>query len=149
MSKVNELRDGAPETATERDRLEAEVRDLHYLLVRYQEQIIDNAEVLESQAKELRDKERKLQDASARRKKDLEDLKTKHRTEIEKLRSQRQQATQELNAARAYIRQLERWHADVLESSTWRAMEPVRWAVRTARRQKKNDPFVPRTIGKD
>ncbi|MCB1332036.1 MAG: hypothetical protein KDK28_22285 [Maritimibacter sp.] len=149
MSNIKTIRDGATETAPSGDRLEAELRDLRYLLVRYQERIIENAEVLESQSKDLKEKERKLQDASARRKQELDALKAKHQAELAKLRDQRKRDMEELKKLRTYVRHLEGWYGDILESTTWRAMEPVRWAIRTARRQKKNDPFVPRTINKD
>lgn len=47
----------------------------------------------------------------------------------------------------AYARDLERRHKDMLESETWRAMEPVRSLMRRVRRRQPPKPFVPRLEG--
>jgi FkbM family methyltransferase len=47
----------------------------------------------------------------------------------------------------AYARDLERRHADLLESATWRAMEPARRIRRWAKGSKPPRPFKPRLLG--
>jgi len=47
----------------------------------------------------------------------------------------------------AYARELERRHKDMLESETWRAMEPARRLMRLLRRRPEPRPFVPQLEG--
>jgi FkbM family methyltransferase len=53
----------------------------------------------------------------------------------------------EFDELKAYCRELERRHKDMLKSETWRAMEPVRGLMRLVRRRQPPKPFVPRLEG--
>ena len=56
----------------------------------------------------------------------------------------------ELNAARAYARKLEKRLTRVLESKTWRIMQPARTVWRLVRGRKRQPPFTPQLgVGSD
>lgn len=58
--------------------------------------------------------------------------------------------TSEREACPAYVAELERAYLQILNSTTWRLMEPVRYAVRLVRGEKRPKPFRPRVyVGTD
>ena len=61
----------------------------------------------------------------------------------------RRRAEADLSGLRAYARSLEAKHLAMLESETWRAMEPVRRLLRLARGKKPPPPFAPRLLAGD
>ncbi len=63
---------------------------------------------------------------------------------LEQLQSDLAEAKAELIELQNYGRELEMKHASILESSTWRAMEPVRYLLRRMKRRPTRPPFIPR-----
>ena len=63
-------------------------------------------------------------------------------TDLERAQAELAWAQAEVNRLRRYGRALEAKHAAVLNSKTWRAMSPVRWALRSLKRRPPPQPFV-------
>ena len=68
-------------------------------------------------------------------------------TDLERAQAELARAQAEVNRLRRYGRALEAKHAAVLNSKTWRAMSPVRWALRSLKRRPPPQPFVAKLTG--
>jgi ubiquinone/menaquinone biosynthesis C-methylase UbiE len=70
------------------------------------------------------------------------------RRRVGTLQAQVSELQRQLSELRAYGAELERRHAAVLRSSTWRALEPIRWIARRMRGKPAPAPFSPRLAGR-
>lgn len=112
---------------------EREARDLRRLVTLFQEQIIGNEILIAKRDREL-----------AAQQKTLSNQQTKSKDEIEKHRKAHKRAVAERDQLRKYVLWLEKEHDAVLNATTWRISEPLRWVLRQLRQQAPKPPFTPR-----
>jgi FkbM family methyltransferase len=137
----------AKEAAASAEALKTAQAELHAATARHAREAAASAEALKAAQAELHAASARHAREAAVLKAVQAELRTataRHAGEVAASAEAFEAAERDRSQLRSYARTLEARHRAVLESTTWRVMEPVRRVLRTLRGSKAPQPFVPR-----